>query len=88
MTPEYPVSIPEGSRHVRIRCAIPHTMECAMLRSGMRCNNETDSGALIPSKDNTLEMVPVCDMCISDMGLAGPDQTAYWRDQQREWGVR
>ena len=89
MTPSYPVDIPKGAVYVRIKQYMElHELECAMIRIGVRCANTTEHGVLYTLPDSTRALVPICDMCVDDLALTGPDRTDRWRAQQREWGVR
>jgi hypothetical protein len=55
---------------------------CEMLRCGVPCGNETYYSYVGSCA------VAVCMNCQIEVELSGSEVTQYWREKQKEWGVR
>lgn len=63
-------------------------VSCEMLHFEMRCNNPTRNCVLDIAADGVARVIAVCKTCEDEMFMSGAELTAYWREQQRAWGVR
>jgi len=73
-----------------------HDIECEMLKVAVGCGNDAEL-LLIGDRGGGKghACVAMCRSCWEEVGLGtvveelhGEEITAYWREKQREWGVR
>jgi len=88
MRPEYPPWF------TPLRVFIEHflyenTEACDMQRCGVMCGNDA-AFVVVGDRYDGLGYVglAICGDCQHEVRLTGEETTAYWREKQREWGVR
>lgn len=59
MAPEFPVRLPKGTMTTQVKWP---RLECAMVRSGMRCCNDTYIAFLCRSAMG-YDLIPICQTC-------------------------
>lgn len=82
--PDYPYTFVEG----RDGKLSDRVLPCEMLRAGISCGNDATWFFVFAASDGPPQFVMVCPFCLESLPLSGAETTAYWRTQQREWGVR
>ena len=95
MRPEYPHWF-DIERATIMRLDDAYTQEwanreqlpCGMLHLGQPCGNDAHFIIAYPRPQDGLNSLAVCQDCANHIELTGDEITAYWREKQREWGVR
>lgn len=86
MKPEFPRPISADAELNDMQLGI--AVSCVMLRFGSPCGNETRIAVMFTEPSGHQIFVPFCELCSEEMLMSGPQQTAFWRAKQEEWGVR
>ena len=77
MEPEYPIAIPEDGEIASL--ANLHEVTCCMLRFRQRCGNRADKGFAFLNEFGTYHLIPMCDMCLDDGMMTGPERRGFWQ---------
>jgi hypothetical protein len=86
MRPEFPHGI--DSENLTMLRVEDRGWTCGMVRGSYICGNDANYLYVHQCADATLTTIAVCATCRDETCLDGPKVTTYWREQQREWGVR
>ena len=87
MQPEYPC---EFDRRKWIPIQIENLIPCSMLRMGASCGNDTSRAYLSAAGRRTgdYQVLAICETCNEELRMGGAETSAFWREQQKAWGVR
>lgn len=85
MRPEYPHNFDSvNCLHARSEQILP----CSMLKLGEECGNDAINILISNRAGGDFHVIAVCEWCWQEVEWSGEETTAYWRERQREWGVR